>query len=279
MSVPAWEQASNGPLDRVLYGELTDEPPGCLVVSTKTIGIDENNAPFEPRSQKGTISRLCLFKLHMIADGSLAATINFQRLDANMDGALGFYLGYRPPDSKKPGFIYVEIPVTYSNDVQDKTIMLSFPTANSHLMELGVYGLDLIGDPKPVALCHIFSITIKPRSQAASSWTISDVRVADRGDSSPHDKRLVWKWSGSNESAHAFLPWSKTTGPFSYFGVMVGGTELGRAYCTEFPIHSEDFRECGGEGAVEVIIRGRLFGGGEVASVPLQLSRDTLGFL
>ena len=57
---------------------------------------------------------------------------------------------------------------------------------------------------------------------------------------------------------------------------MMGGKELGRAYCTEFPIHSEDFH--GGEGKrTEVIIRGRLFGGGEIISRPMQLSMGDLG--
>lgn len=279
MSLPAWEQASDRPPTRVLYGELPDEAPGGLIVNTRIIRMHEKTALFESwgsHPQRGTHFRLCLFKLNMLADESLAATIRFKCLEASTDIAPGFYMGYIISDSEKLCYIHVEISSPRSNQVQDKTIMLSFPTADSRLVEFGVYGLGLIEDPKPLALCQIFNLTIKPGGQAESCWTIVGVRVTKRGRSPDHEKRLAWKWSSSDDSRPAFLPWSKTTGPFTYFDVMISGKELGRAYCTEFPIHSEDFDGCKGE-EVEAVIRGRLFGGSEVASLPIQLSRDEFG--
>ena len=276
MSVPAWEQALNGAPTRVLYGRLPDEPSEGLIVNTMIIGSNKKTAPSESCSSEETKPRLCLFKLSMLADGSLAATIRFKYLGATMDIASGFYLGYQSPDSENLYYIDVEISSPLLNQVQDKMFILFFPAADSHLVEIGVYDLGLIEYPRPLALYQIFNITIKPRNQAESSWTIDGVRVTKRGNSLYHDKRLVWKWSGSDDPSLTFLPWSKTTGPFSYFRIMIGNKELGRAYCMEFPIHSEDFDK--GEG-VEVIIRGRLFGNGEVTSLPLRLSKDKLDAL
>ena len=277
MSVPAWEQADRP--TRVLYGQLPDEPRRGLIVNTKIIGIDENTDPlklWDSRSLRETHSRLCLFKLNMFADGSLAATIRFRCLEASKDLTLGFYMGYNIPNPKKLCYIDAEISSTCPGQVQDKTIMLSFPAADSRFVEFGVYGLGPIEDPKPLALCQIFNLTIKPRNQGELSWIIDGVRVTERGSSSDHGRRLAWKWSGPDVSGPACLPWSKTTGPFSYFDVIAGGKELGRAYCTEFPINSEDFDRCKGEG-VEVVIRGHVFGGSEIASLPVQLSRDEVG--
>ena len=279
MSVPAWEQASDGPPTRVLYGSLPDEPPGGLIVSTKVIGMDEKTAPFESwgsHSLTRTHYRLCLFKLNMLADGSLAVTIRFICLEAPTKLESGFYMGYNIPDSEKLCYIHVEISSPRPNQVQDKTIMLSFPTAHSRLVEFGVYGLCLVEDPEPLALCRIFHLIIKPRNRVESSWTIDGLRVTERGSHPVQDKRLAWNWSGSDDPDPTCLPWSKTTGPFSYFDVMVGGKELGRAHHAEFPIRNEDFDGGRGDG-VEVVIRGRLFGGSEVASLPTMLSMGKVG--
>ena len=277
MSVPVWEQASNGPPTRVLYGNLPDEPGG-LVVSTKLIGMDEETAPIEAHSPRETHSRLCLFKLNMLGNRPLAATFRFKCLGPNRNVASGFYMGYNISKSDELCYIHVEIASPRPNQVQEKTIKLSFPSANSRLLEIGVYGSSMMEDPKPLALYEILNLTVKPRSPVESSWTINHVRVTERGSPPYQDKRLAWKWNGSDDRDLTCLPWSETTGPFSCFGVMVGGTELGRAYCTEFPIHSKDFGDCMGE-VVEVVIRGHLFGGSEIASVPLQLSKDEVGIL
>lgn len=279
MSIAAWKQASDGPPTRVLYAELPDETPGGLIVYTKIIGMDQKSAPSESwgsRSPRGTDYRLCLFKLNMLADGSLAATIRFKGLEASMDVASGFYMGYNIPDSENISYIHAGASSPCPNQVQDTKIMLSFPTVDSRLVEFGVYGRGLIQDPKPLALCQILNLSIAPTSQAELPWNIYGMRVTERGTSPDHKTRLMWKWSGSGDSNPECLPWSKTTGPFSYFDVIVGGKELGRAYCTEFPIHREDFDGCKGE-AVQVVIRGRLFGGREVASLPMQLFREEVG--
>ena len=277
MSLAKWEQASNGPPTRVLYGQLPDEPRGSLVAHTKILGLNEETAPCESQPV-APLARLCLFKLNMSTDGSLAATIKFKRLEANTDIASGFYMGYSIPDSEILFYIHGETIDTPPNQVQDKTIIVSLPTTDSRLVEFGVYCQGSIEDPEPLALCQILNLTIKQKSQRESSWFINGVRVMERGIHPNCDKRVAWNWSGSGDTDLACLPWSKTTGPFSYFDVMLGGEELGRAYCTEFPVRGEDFDGCEA-GGLEVVIRGYLFGGGEVASLPLWLSRDTVGVL
>ena len=245
------------------------------MVKTKIIG-DEKTAPFEACDLKRTNSRLCLFNLNILGDRSLAATIRFKRLGPNKDVESGFYMGYKTSKAEELCYTHVEASSPRLNLTEEKTIMLSFPTHEARLVEFGVYCLGLIAYPKPMALCQVLNITIKPSNQAKWSWTINNVRVMERGKSPDHDKRLAWKLNGPDDSNLTGLPWSKTTGPFSHFHVLVDGKELGRAYCTEFPIHNEDFDECKGE-EVEVVIRGRLFGGSEIASLPLQLARDEVG--
>ena len=277
--MPDWERASDGPQTRVLYGELPDEPPRGIIVNTKIIGKDEKTA-FLGMNSSGSCSRaryrLCLFKLNMIANRSLAATIRFTCPEAVIGVALSFYMGYTVPDSESLSYDYVGILSSFPGQIHDKTTMLSFPTPGSRLVEFGVHGMGLVEDPNPLALCRILNLTIKPESQVESTWIVDHVRVVERGTSPCRDQRLAWNWSGSNCSLAACLPWSKTTGPFSYFDVMMGGNELGKAYCMEFPIHSEDFHGCEGT-RTEVVIRGRLFGGGEIISRPMQLSGGDLG--
>ena len=273
MSVPEWEQASTRPRTRVLYGELVDEPSGGIVVNTKVIGIDDKTVPFRAPSLQESQLRLCLFKLNILGDKSPAANIRFRWLEPNLDTGSGFYMGYKIPKSEKLHYVHTEISSLRPNQVQEKIVILSFPTAESRLVEFGVFFVGLIEHPKPLALCQILNLAIRPRIQVESSWTIHDVTLTERGNAPYNDTRLAWKCSGSDNLRLTGLPWSTTTGPFSHFGVIVDGKECGKAYCTEFPIHREDFDGCKGD-TVEVFIRGRLFGAGEIASLPLQLSRN-----
>ena len=275
MSVPEWEQAPTRPQTRVLYGELVDEPSRGIIVNTKIIGIDDKTVPFRAPSLQDTQSRLCLFKLNILGDRSPAATIRFKWLEPNIDVGSGFYMGYKNSKSEKLCYVHAGISSPRPNQIQEKTIILSFPTAESCLVEFGVCFVGLIEHPKPLALCQILNLTIRPGTQAESSWTIHGVRLTERGNAPDHDKRLAWRCSGSDDLKLTGLPWSTTTGPFSHFSVIVDGKECGRAYCTEFPIHCEDFDGCKGA-MVEVFIRGRLFGGGEVDSLPLQFSRHEI---
>ena len=251
-----------------------DEPPGGIVVNTKVIGIDDKTVPFGAPSLQETQSRLCLFKLNILGDRSPAATIRFRWLEPNMGAGSGFYMGYKTSTSEKLCYVHAEISSPRPDRVREKTIILSFPTAESCLVEFGVFFVGLIENPKPLALCQILNLTIRPGTQAESSWIIHGVRLTERGHAPDH-RRLAWKCSGSDDLRLTGLPWSKTTGPFSHFGVIVDGKECGRAYCTEFPIKREDFDGCNGD-MVEVFIRGRLFGGGEIASLPLQLLRNEI---
>ena len=246
-----------------------DEPPGGIVVNTKTIGIDNKTVPFGAPSLQETQLRLCLFKLNILGDRSPAASIRFRWLEPNMEAGSGFYMGYKTPKSEKLCYVHVEISSPRPDHVREKTIILSFPTAESCLVEFGVFFVGLIETPKPLALCQILNLTIRPGTQAESSWIIHGVRLTERGNAPDH-RRLAWKCSGSDALRLIGLPWSTTTGPFSHFSVIIDGKECGRAYCTEFPIQREDFDGCKGD-MVEVVIRGRLFGGGEIASLPLQL--------
>lgn len=91
---------------------------------------------------------------------------------------------------------------------------------------------------------------------------------------------MGWTWVGScyNKPRSIDLPWSNATGPFSHFVVVVGGKEIGEAYCNEFPLQKSDFDLIEAGGDVEVVIRGTLFGGGEVSSIPILLGGQAIAF-
>jgi len=282
MTASEWEKASTLPAVRVLYGELTEIPSRGLMIQTKLLGkLREPRAPYTdlPAEQ---VSRLCLFKLNMPAHGSLEAQIVHKGSMLYFQAEIGIYCAYRGPSVDV--LEYHHSPIEPRNhDEADTVIVLESKSADARLVELGFYCSGSLEISQPVTLRQITNVTIKPKEQFIAEpipWNIVNLHVTRRGHAEHRQQRLAWEWreqinQGSRPSDG--LPWSKTTGPFSYFIVCSQERELGRAYCTEFCLQEDDVGEVeqnGQDAEVEVIVRGILFGGGEVSSDTVRISLD-----
>ncbi len=182
------------------------------------------------------------------------------------------------------------IPIAYDNDKESEK--------NKHLVEIGTY----IDDPHPAhlspnpdldtnrqkqQLLTLKHICILPTTNAVSHpidrYEITDLRLINR---SPHpdtaadtQTRLVWSYhplapsrspATAGTSDPSDLPWSRTTGPFAYFVIMLNGEFAGRTCACAFPLRRGDFVGVGGgekgegegEVEVEVCVEGVMFGFG-----------------
>lgn len=276
-----WE-ACHGPSERVIYGELADHTSQGLVIKTKVLTSTRAVTSAEPQQadwQTEQSSRLCLFKLNMPANGSLEANIRFKRGPSRVPAEVGLFTAYRSASSSVIKYCHSRIRPG-ELDLDHLTFALNSDMSDSRLVELGFYSSGYIENPEPLILCQLLHITIKPRMEAPfPQWRIADPYVIERGDSANRHKRLVWTWHGLDQSDITpvnGLPWSRTTGPFSFFIVRAQETELGQVYSMEFPLQEEDFgvggqTECRN---LEVVVEGVLFGGGLVSSKLVTISRD-----
>lgn len=284
MTASEWQKASTLPSVRVIYGELTDFPSRGLALQTKWLGKlrDPQASYTNIPTEQGP--RLCLFKLNMSADGSLEARIMHKGDVTYVHAEMGLYCAYRSPVSDV--LECHQWPVDFrSYDIIDTVVALESRIANARLVELGFYCSGSLEILQPATLRQILNVTIKPKQQPraeslSNTWNIVNAHVIERGHAGNRQKRLAWDLREQNDRGlgrvHG-LPWSKTTGPFSYFTVCSQKRELGRAYCTEFCLREDDFGEAEGHGRdaePEVIVRGILFGGGKVSSEPVRISLD-----
>lgn len=282
MTPSEWQRASTLTAVRVIYGELTDIPSRGLTLQTKWLGKLREPQASSIDIPTEQVSRLCLFKVNMSADGSLEAHIMHKGDVMYVHADMGIYCAYRSPISDV--LEYHQAPVdSRSYDLVDTVIALKSRTADARLVELGVYCSASLEILHPVTLRQITNVTIRPKEQPRAEsieWKIVNPHVIERGHARNRQKRLAWELREQNGRgsgpAHG-LPWSKTTGPFSYFTVCSQERELGRAYCSEFCLQEDDFGKAeqnDQDAEVEVIVRGRLFGGGEVSSDPVSISLD-----
>ena len=142
------------------------------------------------------------------------------------------------------------------------------------IVEIGVFYED-VTDPRPEGeFLRLYSLVIRPKAFRDVDWRIFNVKKIERraGDHVSH--RLSWEWQGSTTHWPAGLPWSDTTGPFSFFTIFIGGENTGRAYSLEFPIIAKDIEHwtAGSEECIDVVVTGQIFGGKSIAS-------DTFFFL
>lgn len=112
---------------------------------------------------------------------------------------------------------------------------LNYQGAENRLVEFGVYCEYSVEISQPLNLLQIERLVISPRHRPMDrDFTSYNVHVIRRGNDAYAGRRLAWQWQGENETWPEWMPWSKTTGPFSYFSISVEGREAGRSYCIEF---------------------------------------------
>ncbi len=262
------------PPNNFLYTELPEKASQGLMIKVK---VADAVAIKQEMPTKQHL-RLCLYKLDMPADSSLEATFDFTAMQKRGQSTIGFYTAYKMPTGSNIEYQDSIIWYPYPGKRKQKAVNITSEAAGSRLVELGVFCTGHKGMVKHDRLLRVSKVTIKPKDLPTESWAFSDVRIRERQYAGGIQRRVGWTWVGScyNKPRSIDLPWSNATGPFSHFVVVVGGKEIGEAYCNEFPLQKSDFDLIEAGGDVEVVIRGTLFGGGEVSSVPILLGGQAI---
>lgn len=256
---------------RVIYGELDQGKRPYLRIMTKMLGCPQGDGGMDmsnrPQTKRVETTCLQLFKLSMPADESLEAKIEYQCNEGSKNINIGFFTAYTTGKSSSP--VYKYQPVVYAQEKESCEVRLSleFDAPKAHIVGIGAYYAEHIKNHETLSLVSVFSITIKNKTVLDDNFKIEDIRIVERRTLPKKEKRLAWSWQGSRERSVEGVPWSRTTGPFSHFIVMIDQKEMGTAYCLEFPLCAkEDGR------AMEVFIEGVLFDGKKIKSATAMIA-------
>ncbi|KAL9124224.1 MAG: hypothetical protein Q9217_006423 [Psora testacea] len=237
---------------------------------TDALGPNVHPSPTPKR-----VLRLKLFNLNISATNALTSSIRCRRVQASKSiGSAGFYTAYRVPS--RSGLAYTEImrPIAEEDLEYNIPIQSPFPgdcideVGIGYLAEVGVFCVPVTETPPvpSIDILHIYNFVIRPLSQSAIVATIDNIRVIERQSGLNLEKRLTWNWTCPEDHCCEGRPWSKTTGPFSQFDILLDGRRIGDAFCLEFPLGIVDFDEVEESDEAQVTVRGNLFGGGIVVS-------------
>lgn len=301
-----WDKLPQGHPRQVIYGDSVDETG--LKIYTKKVGQAKQDpttsTPSPQTPDPGPKPHhLRLYNLSMPTQSSLIARITYQRPRVSRSTYTGFYLAYHSPETEPPLLYtyhplksYSASPSAHTDAITQAILIPNLPHRAHRLVELGTY-ISLPRtpatnpDPAPLHLLTIQHISIlpAPTTRKPSDHRITDLRIATRGEGPYMQKRLVWQFHSTGGTTQDGLPYSSSTGPFSYFLVSVDGRRIGRAYACEFALRREDFdgveggsREKGdedekreGEGEVVVVnVEGVLFGAGRVVGPGMRVRME-----
>ena len=187
------------------------------------------------------------------------------RTRAGRSVEVGIYVAYRKtPIEDEVEYEYHEI--TYAGQVKAAFTTSSFVSHKGHdrLSELGVYCRGAFDTPGLLPLIELRMLSIIPEAAKpdTSSFVVLDLKVVECGKAPYTQQRFTWTWQGSRVGWPDMVPWSDTTGPFSYFEITVNGKWLGRAYATEFPLAGDEVGDShrDREGRLIGSVQGRFFG-------------------
>lgn len=285
MSAQAWEAAKQNGARQVLYGQYEH---GGVSIRLGTAGLSgkfqdgDLMAASTIDSSNLTTSRLCLFKVSMVGDGSLQASITYQMVTTRISCAVGIYTAYKNAHMEELEYRHHHISSARGSDAagagerklkQTEVIQLQAEGADAHLVEIGIFCQSMDYGPRSYSVLHLTSLIIKPQSAKNLGFTIDDLRMVKRGKAPYIETRLAWTCGADHTVWPVELPWSATTGPFSRFTIMLDEENIGSAYCLEFPARQEDCRETD---QVQAWIVGHLFDGETVKSVKMTLLRRNL---
>ncbi|KAI8943590.1 hypothetical protein NX059_001582 [Plenodomus lindquistii] len=123
----------------------------------------------------------------------------------------------------------------------DTTLSSERTSSSETIEELGVRARGIATFKGPAHVLWISSIAITPAStQGTHDFAITGIRTIFTGSEENLQLRLQWTTVGSTSvPMMQELPYSDTTGVFSYFAVSVDGLDLGRAYAHEHIITRE----------------------------------------
>lgn len=252
-----------------LYGQLHDDPARLI------IGLQGTLVPSKPAVGTSDCKRLKLFKLEMIADGSLEATFHFRRPLEWMHLEIGFLLHYS-------GGLCVEKPSEASVGPQRMLFCVMGamdvdPDARLQQIDVYVRG-SLHALDSPIPLLELTEMVIAPVKRNTRPLLIDSIRIEQREQGEERHRRLLWSYRevGGDDDAdriseNYIYPHSDLTGPFAHYLVNVNEICIGRAYATEFVLSNDVFEHLGNGMGVEVRITGVKFDGGRCPSAEIHL--------
>ncbi|KAI9815696.1 MAG: hypothetical protein M1827_002092 [Pycnora praestabilis] len=275
---PEWERMDKGPPSRVIYGELNaklDQLPR-LTFLTKIVGHAKGRSRSD--EPKTLIYRLPLFKLSMLADGTLIANITYRRDIRSQTCSVGYYFLYASDADGQHETTYQDIILERGslNEYDNACVVGQVTTPNFLLIELGLYYKDDNDNPlvesDVLPLLHLTKILIKPHDASYGTYFISNVRLKDLNLDFRNPHRLTWDYTSTpnSSSKSTATPISKTTGPFAEFRISINGLYVGSAHSLEFVLYPRYLRDRadagGGDVAFGAEVVGVMFDGERVSS-------------
>ena len=277
--------------ETLLYGQFEDRGLGVMIQpwrrheTENSVNSEQNPSRSAFNLAPDRLVRLCLYKVHMVANGSLQMKAAFHEAIGKGAHKMGFYTAYQSPQAQNLQLEYHHIPSAERSNVPEvgrrnrkdtMVITLKAGVAGAHLVEIGVFHQGTTIGHEAYEILHLTSLTVRPIGEENSGFTIGNIEIRQRGVEPNVETRLTWTWSHVshvNLQWPGKLPWSATTGPFSHFMVVINEEEVASAYCLEFPVREEDYN---GLGELRVSILGYRFGGGLVVSPTRKFSRSDL---
>ena len=282
ITLQQWEEANQGPISRVLFGELVSETRPALTILTKLVGCHEEADDLAASqcsagdSPQPATTRLGLYKLSMHADGSLQANIAYQTMCCLDAMSYGIYLAYF--DITTGLLTYVDHELVHDQSARETVACLSVKHDRGLLVELGVFTQGNLGRSSPVALMNIRGIVVEPKCSVLPRLRLVNVHLSTHSRHAERQKRIVWSWEQDAQQQTPpwpeGIPYSRTTGPFSSFAVRLAGQVIGEAHSLEFPVNNDDVQHLANNVQVDVV--GVLFGGDHVHSIPVVVQKRDL---
>lgn len=215
---------------------------------------------------------LPLFDLDMSADGSLELQILCQSILQKADTHVSFYLRFTT------GITFLDPMKSESGWSVGGSIHAGIGLeATERLREIGVHLRAPRIDETPLTLAKIRCIRIVPTDsvQAESHCSLDGIGIEKRGEGEEEHWRLSWEYHEENgiTPPPSGMPYSDSTGPFSYFWILVDGLKVGRVYAVECVLPNALVEHSLGQGqGIEVAITGYGFDGRVLASAKRRLS-------
>ncbi|KAF2688597.1 glycoside hydrolase family 85 protein [Lentithecium fluviatile CBS 122367] len=215
---------------------------------------------------------LALFNLDMPADGTLLLTISYKCCLQLSMGSVSFYLKFTS------GTHFLRLEESEDDHFQTLSVCIGSELGDTRrLEELGVHVRAPQLGHRNAQILELGKIRIVPRTAGSvpSLVRLEDVRLERRGEGEMEHRRLSWMYCDQREAEcrAPSLPYSETTGPFSWFSVEIDGLSLGRAYATECTVAESLMKELRGK-EVEVSIAGIGFDGEKLAGSSVRVQID-----
>jgi hypothetical protein len=202
---------------------------------------------------------LPLFKVNMTSVGSLRVKVRYRYTTPPPGTTTSFYLKFTGGVSffslvEGDGLHELEGPI-----LQDQI------STSNRLIEIGIY-LQARQIQEALAIVEITDIHIGPVVEMLGTCSIENIRAEQRQNGEDGHWRLCWDFSDENEEAviGAGQPYSRVTGPFSYFVIDIHGISA-TAFALEWII-CQSMEELLVGKAVDISITGIGFDGRHLAT-------------